>query len=59
MITLSTVHALFLPQIRDLLNRQNIFGLFSLATIEALIISAVMSVPISLFAAKKDRDTTS
>ena len=50
MLTVAVVHFILLKQIHDLLNRQNIIGMFSLAVIEALIISAVMSVPIHFFA---------
>ena len=50
MLTVAVVHFILLKQIHDLLNRQNIIGMFSLAVIEALIISAVMSVPIHFLA---------
>jgi len=52
MTAVAVVHALFLQSIRDLLNSQNIFGLFVLGVLEALIISFIMSVPIHLFSSK-------
>jgi hypothetical protein len=49
MISVLFVHLLFLPQIRALLNAQGIFGLFFWAAAEAMIISAIISVSVSLF----------
>ena len=49
MICLLLAHLLFLAQIRALLNNQNISGLFLLAAGEAVLISALISVPILVF----------
>jgi hypothetical protein len=47
-VSVLIVHMLLLQQIRALLNSQNIFGFFLLAASEAMIVAAILSLPISL-----------
>lgn len=48
-ISVLIVHILLLQPIRALLNSQSILGLFLLAASEAMIVAAILSLPISLF----------
>jgi hypothetical protein len=52
LISLLIVHLLFVHQIRAVLNSQGILGLFLVAAGEAIVIAAVLSVPIYLFSHK-------
>ena len=53
-LSLLIVHIILLPEIRTLLNGQNILGSFLVAAGEAVLISAILSLPMGLFS-KKER----